>query len=52
MIGSVLVGASKEKHIDDAAKAIDLSLPKEEIAYLEELYIPYKVVGALDNPNR
>ena len=52
VIGSVLVGASKEKHIDDAAKALDLSLSKEEIAYLEELYIPYKVVGALDNPNR
>ncbi len=51
VIGSVLVGASKEKHIDDAAKALDLSLSKEEITYLEELYIPHNVVGALDNPN-
>lgn len=47
-VASVLLGATKERYIDDAVQALDLSLSKEETTYLEEPYLPHKVVGALD----
>ena len=34
-------------HVDDAIGAIDVTLSAEDIQYLEELYVPHKVVGAL-----
>ena len=46
-IASTLIGATKAKHFDDAAGAFDVRLSEEEIAYLEEPYIPHKVMGAL-----
>jgi hypothetical protein len=31
----------------DAIKAVSIKLTEEEIKYLEEPYVPHKVVGAL-----
>ena len=42
-----IVGATKISHLEDAVGALDLELSPEEIAYLEEPYVPHKVVGAL-----
>ena len=42
-----VVGATKLYHIEGAAKAVDLELTAEEIAYLEEPYIPHKLVGVM-----
>ena len=42
-----VVGATKLSHIEGAAKAVDLELTEEEAAYLEELYIPHKLVGVM-----
>ena len=43
--------ATKAAHFDDAAGAFDLHLTAEDIAYLEEPYVPHKIVGAIDqNP--
>ncbi len=42
-----VVGATKLDHIDGAAKAVELALSDEELAYLEELYIPHKLVGVM-----
>lgn len=42
-----VVGATKLDHIDGAAKAVELALADEELAYLEELYIPHKLVGVM-----
>lgn len=42
-----MIGATKESHLVDAVGAIDLVLSKEEVAYLEELYVPHKVTGAI-----
>lgn len=42
-----LIGVTKVKYIDDAVGAIDIKLTEEDVAYLEELYVPHKVVGAL-----
>ena len=50
-VAAPIVGAVKEKYIQDAVGALDVDLTQEEIAYLEEPYVPHKIVGALsDNP--
>ena len=41
-----IIGATKESHLLDALPALDLKLTAEEIAYLEEPYLPLAVVGA------
>jgi aryl-alcohol dehydrogenase (NADP+) len=40
-----IVGASKPKHLDDAVAAADLKLSAEEIARLEEPYVPHSIQG-------
>lgn len=42
-----VVGATKFHHIEGAAKAVDLTLSDSEIAYLEEMYVPHKLVGVM-----
>lgn len=42
-----VVGATKLSHIEGAAKAVELELTDDEIAYLEEPYIPHKLVGVM-----
>jgi aryl-alcohol dehydrogenase-like predicted oxidoreductase len=42
-----VVGATKLHHIEGAVKAANLKLSAEEIAYLEEPYIPHKLVGMM-----
>ena len=46
-VASPVVGATKLHHIEGAAKAVDLELTPEEISYLEEPYIPHKLVGVM-----
>lgn len=40
-----IIGASKPHHLDDAVAALDLRLSAEEIAALEEPYLPHHVAG-------
>lgn len=47
-VTSILLGATKEKYIDDALEAFNVHLSTEEVHYLEEKYLPHPVVGALD----
>ena len=42
-----VVGATKLHHIDGAAKATDLTLNDSEITYLEEMYVPHRLVGVM-----
>lgn len=50
-VDSPIVGATKKQYLDDAAGALDVNLSQEDIAYLEEMYMPHPVVGAIDkNP--
>ena len=42
-----VVGATKFSHIEGAAKAVDLKLSQEELAYLEEPYVPHRLVGVM-----
>ena len=42
-----VVGATKLSHIEGAAKATELVLSDKETAYLEEPYVPHKLVGVM-----
>ena len=44
-----IIGATKASHFDDAAGAFSVKLTAEDIAFLEEPYVPHKVVGAIDH---
>ncbi len=46
-VTSPIIGATKAKYFDDAAGAFQVKLTEEDIAYLEEPYIPHKIVGAI-----
>ena len=40
-----IVGATKLGHLEDALAAADLSLTEDEVAGLEEPYVPHPVIG-------
>ena len=42
-----VVGATKLHHVDGAVKAVELQLTEEEMAYLEEPYVPHRLVGVM-----
>jgi aryl-alcohol dehydrogenase-like predicted oxidoreductase len=44
-ITAPIVGASKPNHLDDAVAALSLKLTAEEIAALEEPYVPHAIAG-------
>lgn len=51
-IASPIIGATKPKYFDDAAGALEFELADKDAAYLEELYVPHNVVGALPAETR
>ncbi len=42
-----IIGATTITHLDDAVGALSVTLTQDEVAYLEEPYVPHRVVGAL-----
>lgn len=46
-VTSPVVGATKAKYLDDAAGALEIRLTKEDADYIDELYVPHKIVGAI-----
>lgn len=42
-----VAGATKESHVEGAAKAVELELTDSETAYLEEPYVPHRLVGVM-----
>ena len=48
-IASPIIGATKAAHFDDAAEAFQVKLSEEDIAFLEEPYVPHRIVGAIDH---
>lgn len=50
-VGSPIIGATKASYLDDAVGAFDVKLTPEDVAFLEEPYVPHPIVGAIDkNP--
>lgn len=46
-VTSPVVGATKLRHIEGAANAVELALTADELAFLEEPYVPHKLVGVM-----
>lgn len=46
-VTSPVVGATKLSHIEGACRAVDVRLTDEEIAYLEEPYVPHPLAGVM-----
>lgn len=46
-VTSPVVGATKRHHIEGAAQAVELTLTEEEVAYLEEPYVPHALAGVM-----
>jgi len=44
---SPIIGATKMAHLEDSVGAVGVLLSKEEMTYLEEAYVPHRIVGAL-----
>ena len=45
VVTAPIVGATKLEHLDDAVAALDLDLTADEVAHLEEAYVPHAVAG-------
>ena len=46
-VTSPVVGATKLSHIEGMANAAELTLTEKETAYLEEPYVPHRLVGVM-----
>lgn len=49
-VASPIVGATNMKHFDDALNGMNIELTSEETDYLEELYTPKPISGAVPQP--
>ena len=47
-----VVGATKRHHVEGAASAVHLALTEEEISWLEEAYVPHRLVGMMAQNTR
>lgn len=48
-VTSPIVGATKISHIEDSVAALDVKLTYDDIIYLEEEYVPHKLVGLMNS---
>ena len=46
-VAAPIIGATKAEYLNDAVGALRVKLAQDDIAYLEEPYVPHKIVGAL-----
>ncbi|MDR1033666.1 MAG: aldo/keto reductase [Bifidobacteriaceae bacterium] len=46
-VASPIIGGTKLEYVKDAVEALNVQLTADEYAYLEELYVPHGIVGAL-----
>ena len=44
-VTSPIVGVTKRQHLDDAVAAVDVELSDDEVAELEEPYVPHAIAG-------
>jgi len=46
-VAAPVIGATKISHLENAVEALKVRLEPEEIAYLEESYVPHPIVGLI-----
>lgn len=44
-VAAPVVGATKMSHVESAVAAVDFKLTPEDVTYLEEPYVPHRIVG-------
>ena len=44
-VAAPIIGATKISHLEESVNALTVKLTPEEIAYLEEPYVPHRIVG-------
>ena len=50
IVASALLGFTKIEQLEEAVKGLKVKLSEEDIKYLEECYVPHKIVGPLSKP--
>ena len=50
IVASALLGFTKVEQLEEAVKGLTIQSSEEDIKYLEELYVPHKLVGPLSKP--
>ena len=45
LVTAPIIGATKLSHLEEAVGARAVKLTQEEVAYLEEPYVPHRIVG-------
>lgn len=48
-IAAPIIGATKIGYLDDGVGALKVKLTDSDVAYLEELYVPHPIVGAISH---
>lgn len=52
-ISSPIIGATKTAYLDDAVEALHVKLTDSDMEYLEKMYLPHPIVGAIShNPEQ
>ena len=46
-VTSPIIGATKEKYLDNAVGALDIRLSDTDVKFIDEPYVPHRIVGAL-----
>ena len=44
-VAAPIIGATKISHLEEALGAFSVKLTPDEVAYLEEPYVPHRVIG-------
>lgn len=44
-VAAPIVGATKISHLEDAIGALSVTLTQEDVVFLEEPYVPHRIVG-------
>ena len=47
LVASPVIGCTKILQLEELCEALKIQLTPEEIQFLEELYVPHKIVGAI-----
>ena len=52
IVASALLGFTKIEQLEEAVKGLKVKLSDDDIKYLEECYVPHKLVGPLSRPQK
>ena len=51
-VAAPVIGATRPEHLEEVAGALQIRLTPEDVAFLEEPYVPHKISGAEPAPEK